>query len=88
MEVSDANSYWFEKDKSYHKDIVICEYHGAIGGNTMYDQTHGIMYYDGRYKICIYEGHELGARYTILWNDLANLNNLWLAERTQKDLKT
>lgn len=74
-----------EKDKSYHKDSVICEYHGAIGGNTMYDQTHGIMYYDGRYKICIYEGHEVGEIYD-LENDPGEFDNLWF-EKEHKDLK-
>ncbi len=64
-----------------HKEYVISEYHGAIGGDAMPDQTHGIMYFDGRYKICIYEGHDVGEIYDLL-NDPQEFSNLWfLPER-------
>jgi arylsulfatase A-like enzyme len=59
-----------------HKDFVICEYHGAIGGKAMPDQTHGVMYYDGRYKVCVYQGHGVGEIYD-LQNDPGEFENLW-----------
>jgi arylsulfatase len=74
-----------EKGPSYHKDYVISEYHGAIGGAQMPDQTHGLMYYDGRYKIAVYQGHEVGEIYD-LQNDPNEFDNLWFNE-DYKDLK-
>ncbi|MBD3306851.1 sulfatase-like hydrolase/transferase [candidate division KSB3 bacterium] len=65
-----------EQDLSYHKPHVISEYHGAIGGAQMPDQTHGIMYFDGRYKIVIYQGHSVGELYD-LQEDPGEFQNLW-----------
>lgn len=59
-----------------HKDYVISEYHGAIGGKKMPDQTHGTMYYDGRYKVCVYAGHNVGEIYD-LQTDPHEFRNLW-----------
>ena len=74
-----------EKDPSYHKDHVISEYHDAIGGPQMPDHSHGFMYYDGRYKIAIYRGHDVGEIYD-LKNDPGEFDNLWFRDE-YKDLK-
>ena len=60
----------------HHKDHVVCEYHGAVGGKAMWDQTHGTMYYDGRYKVCVYAGHDIGEIYD-LQTDPQEFDNLW-----------
>lgn len=65
-------------DSDHHKDSVISEYHGAVGGPAMPDQTHGFMYFDGRYKVCIYEGHDVGEIYD-LDADPGEFCNLWFA---------
>ncbi|MFW5844531.1 MAG: sulfatase [Spirochaetota bacterium] len=62
-----------------HKDHVVSEYHGAIGGEKMPDQTHGTTYFDGRYKVCVYEGHDVGEIYD-LQNDPDEFENLWFTE--------
>ena len=59
-----------------HKDFVISEYHGAIGGKAMPDQSHGVMYYDGRYKVCVYQGHDVGEIYDLA-KDPGEFDNLW-----------
>ncbi len=66
-----------EKDREdRHKKFVMSEYHGAIGGKVMPDQTHGVMYFDGRYKVCVYQGHEVGEIYD-LENDPGEFDDLW-----------
>jgi arylsulfatase A-like enzyme len=77
-----------EKDCSYHKPYVISEYQGTIGGDLMKDQTHGFMYYDGRYKIAIYQGRTSGKTGEIydLKEDPGEFNNLW-DNLEYKDLK-
>ena len=55
------------------------EYHGAINSKPaqpMLDQTHGTMYFDGRYKVIVYEGHEVGEIYDLV-KDPNEFNNLW-----------
>ncbi len=42
----------------------------------MPDQTHGFMYYDGRYKIVLYQGHSIGELYD-LQKDPGEFENLW-----------
>lgn len=64
---------------SFHKNHVVSEYHGAIGGESMPDQTHGFMYFDGRYKLCQYEGHSVGEIYD-LENDPEEFENLWFRD--------
>ena len=64
------------QDLGWHKHYVTSEYHGAIGGAQMPDQTHGVMYYDGRYKVCVYENHEVGEIYDLV-EDPGEFTNLW-----------
>lgn len=59
-----------------HKSYVISEYHGAVGGEVMWDQTHGVMYFDGRYKVCVYDGHDVGEIYDLA-EDPDEFRNLW-----------
>ncbi len=65
-----------ERDPGTHKPYVVSEYHGAIGGNAMPDQSHGAMYFDGRYKVCVYQGHEEGEIYDLA-EDPGEFENLW-----------
>ncbi|MFT5128707.1 MAG: arylsulfatase [Rhodothermales bacterium] len=59
------------------KSHVLCEYNDALAGVGMDDHSHGIMVYDGRYKICVYQGHHhLGEIYD-LHEDPGEFNNLW-----------
>ena len=74
-----------KKDPSSHKPYVTSEYHGTIGGSFMKDQTQGFMYFDGRYKISIYAGHDIGEIYD-LKEDPGEFNNLW-ENLEYKDLK-
>lgn len=67
------------KDKHAHRDFVISEYLGAIGSAVMVDQSHGVMYYDGKYKVCIYQGHDIGEIYN-LEDDPNEFNNLWFSK--------
>jgi arylsulfatase len=57
----------------FHKPYVISEYNDAVGGP---DATHGSMYFDGRYKIIVYHGHEVGEIYD-LKTDPGEFANLW-----------
>ncbi len=59
------------------KSRVICEYNDTLAGKNIEDNSHGIMVYDGRYKICVYQGHpECGEIYD-LQNDPGEFDNLW-----------
>jgi len=63
-------------DPSYHKPHVTSEYHDAMGSELMADHSHGFMYYDGRYKVAVYQGHEIGELYD-LQEDPGEFDNLW-----------
>ena len=68
-----------KKDAGTHKEMVLCEYNDALAGKGIDDHTHGLMVFDGRYKICIYEGHEIGELYD-LETDPGEFDNLWEKE--------
>ena len=56
-----------------HRDFVRCEYHDALDRP---DASHANMIHDGRYKLAIYHGHEVGELYD-LQNDPSEYVNLW-----------
>lgn len=56
-----------------HKDYVVCEYNDAM---DMPNRSHAFMYYDGRHKINIYQGHDVGEIFD-LKEDPGEFNNLW-----------
>lgn len=58
-----------------HRDFVRCEYHDA---DPQQEASHANMMFDGRYKLVVYHGHEIGELYDLredpheyfnLWND-------------------
>jgi arylsulfatase A-like enzyme len=59
------------------KARVICEYNDALAGVGMDDHTHGIMVFDGRYKICVYQGHPDCGEIYDLQTDPGEFDNLW-----------
>lgn len=61
---------------SHHKDYVISEYHDAIVVKDFTDYSHGVMYFDGKYKVCVYEGHEFGEIFD-LEKDPEEFDDLW-----------
>lgn len=58
-----------------HKPYVLCEYFDALG---MPDARHtrASMYFDGRYKLCVYHSHGTGELYD-LWEDPSEFRDLW-----------
>jgi len=73
-----------QKDPDYHKDHVISEYNDALA--NMPDKSHGAMYFDGRYKIIIYEGETFGELFD-LESDPGEFVNLW-DDPNSSDLKS
>ena len=57
----------------HHRDFVRCEYYDAL---DQPDGTFGTMYFDGRYKLSVYHGHNLGELYD-LTEDPHEFDNLW-----------
>jgi hypothetical protein len=56
---------------------VLCEYNDTLAGVGMNDHSHGLMVFDGRYKICYYQNHpELGEIYDLV-TDPGEFDNLW-----------
>lgn len=62
-----------EKSPDYHKDAVYCEYYNCLLGGHDVDAT---MYYDGRYKLVVYHGMDIGELYD-LKSDPNEYSNLW-----------
>lgn len=50
-------------DPAVHRDFVRCEYYDAL---DQPDGTFGTMYCDGRYKLNLYHGHDLGELYDLV----------------------
>ncbi|WP_407267764.1 sulfatase [Radiobacillus sp. PE A8.2] len=50
-----------QSNPDVHKDHVYCEYYYALKGS--HDNIYATMYYDGRYKLVVYHGEELGEFY-------------------------
>ena len=62
-----------QADPGYHKDHVISEYNDSL---HLPNQSHGVMYFDGRYKLVVYEGQTLGELFD-LESDPGEYHNLW-----------
>ncbi|NOZ30310.1 MAG: sulfatase-like hydrolase/transferase, partial [Chloroflexi bacterium] len=62
-----------QADPHYHRDFVLSEYHDSLARPYA---SHGTMIFDGRYKLCIYHGHEIGELYD-LQEDPHEFHNLW-----------
>lgn len=56
-----------------HREFVRCEYHDALDRPYA---SHANMIYDGRYKLVVYHGHEVGELYD-LQGDPHEFRNLW-----------
>jgi arylsulfatase A-like enzyme len=57
----------------HHHDLVRCEYHDTLDRPYA---SHANMYFDGRYKLVVYHGHDIGELYD-LQSDPDEYNNLW-----------
>jgi arylsulfatase len=67
----------------HHKAFVTCEYNDAMAAGTTalapgqtYDASHGTMFFDGRFKLNMYHGHDLIELYD-LQNDPHEFKDLW-----------
>jgi len=60
-------------DPGRHRDFVRCEYHDALARPNA---SHANMIFDGRYKLVVYHGHEVGELYD-LQADPHEYRNLW-----------
>ncbi len=63
-----------EADADHHKSHVYSEYYNTLNG--IHPDVYGTMYFDGRYKLVVYHGQELGELYD-LENDPEEFDNLW-----------
>lgn len=62
-----------EKSPGQHRPFVRCEYHDAL---KKPHHTHANMIFDGRYKLTVYHGLQVGELYD-LQEDPHELHNLW-----------
>ena len=56
-----------------HRPFVRCEYHDAL---DLAHASHANMLFDGRYKLVVYHGHDVGELYD-LGDDPQECHNLW-----------
>jgi len=63
-----------QADLGHHKDHVISEFHDSLAATP--NHSHGTMYFDGRYKLTVYEGQTIGELYD-LESDPGEFVNLW-----------
>jgi hypothetical protein len=62
-----------EADPNVHHEFVRCEYHDALDRPFA---SHANMIVDGRYKLIVYHGHDIGELYD-LHQDPGEFRNLW-----------
>jgi arylsulfatase len=62
-----------DADPHTHHPFVRCEYHDTLNGLP---PSHANMIYDGRHKLVVYHGHEVGELYD-LNQDPQEFHNLW-----------
>ncbi len=62
-----------EAEEGLHREWVRCEYYDAL---DMPDGTYATMYRDGRYKLTVYHGHNLGELYDLV-EDPNEFCDLW-----------
>ncbi|NLD72957.1 MAG: sulfatase-like hydrolase/transferase [Chloroflexi bacterium] len=60
-------------DPAHHREFVRCEYHDALAQE---EASHANMLFDGRFKIAVYHGHEVGELYDLA-QDPEEFHNLW-----------
>jgi arylsulfatase A-like enzyme len=62
-------------DPARHRDLARCEYHDAMPFKDG-DASHANMIVDGRHKLVVYHGHNVGELYD-LRDDPCEFCNLW-----------
>ena len=62
-----------EADPDVHRDFVRCEYHDALDRDYA---SRANMLFDGRFKLVVYHGHEIGELFD-LRSDPDEFTNLW-----------
>lgn len=68
-----------------HKNHVVAHYNDALGSTARPMPTHASMYFDGRHKMAVYHGENLGELFD-LHADPGEFDNLW-DDPAARDLK-
>jgi arylsulfatase A-like enzyme len=63
-----------EGKADHHKDYVISEYNNSLAAAQSH--SHGTMYFNGRYKLIVYNGEDIGELFD-LESDPDEFDNLW-----------